>query len=63
MMGKNEIKFTETGEVDSIKLDGWSSHELKITGYCQVDENYWVIELNGSYYLTKKVPFNEIELS
>ena len=62
-MGKNIVIFDESGEVESIKLDGWSSHELKITGYCQVDENYWVIELNGSYYLTKTVPFKQIELS
>jgi hypothetical protein len=59
-MNKSKIKFNEFGEI-SVLLDRDTTDELNQTGYCQVEDNYFVVEVDEKQYIVAKaIDFNEI---
>lgn len=58
----SKISFNEFGE-PSIYLDEYSTQELEESGYCQVNEDYFVIKVDHCYFVTKTIEFGNLQLN
>lgn len=58
----SRISFNEVLE-PIINLDELATNELESTGYCQVEDDYFVVKVDHCYFVTKAINFAGLNLN
>ena len=62
MTKQSRVTFNKYGE-PSVLLNEWDTYELEQTGFVQIDDDYFAVKVDDTYYLTKTVDFENFKLN